>query len=751
MPAYYGETDGCANAARPYQQLVAEKLSQRRNVVLTAPTGAGKTLAVLAPFMEHRERIGVRRLIYCLPMKTLAEGIFAEAQALVARLDRNERVTIQTGERPEDPFFLGDIVVCTYDQFLSGLLCGPYSLSSGLHNINAAAAMGNLVVFDEFHLMEVNKAFLTAIALLRIMDRRTLSVWMTATATEPLKEHLIAQLGAIPIELTPAEMTDSAGLRRRRFVKRDIALSAKQVIEGIAERRLVVVNTVGRAQEIFRDLLRLSTVAGVSTENVFLLHSRFFATDREAKRRRLYELFGKRTPPIPAVVVSTQVVEAGLDISAERLLTDLCPMNSLLQRAGRCARFADQTGIVEVYRGPDLKEIPYQRALWNCTWNVLEECEDLPHARGAEWINRVHRESDAELLRDMSRLAECRQLIMDGVRRSREGGVSHLIRTSSSDVAVIIQREPAGTPPMERESISVRRNSLERILKGGGIAYRYDPDADSLWVSAGDTRDGYVVAVHPNFARYTVETGLELGQSGHLESPNRISRPLRPDFTYVREPWGDHVRNVRTAIREMWYAETFEGGLLDRFELERLLDWAALLHDLGKLQRSWQQWADRYERKRDPDYVAGSALAHTESQTARDREIGRASGKKPPHSEASAVYGDWLLAAEAPEIRGIEKAAILGAVASHHGGWFSENVVVDKLDRRLQTELRAAGVDWSCGRGPKYSDRTDSADLILDAARSEQFAQFWQLMSTIVRLLRLADQKATADGGNANE
>ena len=59
----------------PYQEKVAAALWTRHNVVLRAPTGSGKTLAVLAPFLLGRQHIGARRLIYALPLRTLAQGI----------------------------------------------------------------------------------------------------------------------------------------------------------------------------------------------------------------------------------------------------------------------------------------------------------------------------------------------------------------------------------------------------------------------------------------------------------------------------------------------------------------------------------------------------------------------------------------------------------------------------------------------------------------------------------------------------
>jgi CRISPR-associated endonuclease/helicase Cas3 len=84
---------------------------------------------------------------------------------------------------------------------------------------------------------------------------------------------------------------------------------------------------------------------------ILLLHSRFFKEDRGKKEERLKSLFGKGSRG-PAILVSTQVVEAGLDLSCEHLHTELCPMNALVQRGGRCARFAGETGTVHVYPLP---------------------------------------------------------------------------------------------------------------------------------------------------------------------------------------------------------------------------------------------------------------------------------------------------------------------------------------------------------------------------------------------------------------
>nr|WP_282441385.1 CRISPR-associated helicase Cas3' [Corynebacterium antarcticum] len=96
----------------------------------------------------------------------------------------------------------------------------------------------------------------------------------------------------------------------------------------------IIANTVSRAQEIY-DLLSTT----VREEEMFLLHSRFLAVDRRAREKRLIELLGpggKR--PHRLIVVSTQVIEQSLDIDLDALITDLAPLDLLIQRAGRMHR-----------------------------------------------------------------------------------------------------------------------------------------------------------------------------------------------------------------------------------------------------------------------------------------------------------------------------------------------------------------------------------------------------------------------------
>lgn len=110
----------------PYQQRVKDLILAGENVVLQAPTGAGKTRAALAPFIEgffDRPDTTPRKCLYVTPMRVLANQFYAEYRELAARYQRLHGcrldVRIQTGEQPEDRRFEGDLIFCTVDQFLS--------------------------------------------------------------------------------------------------------------------------------------------------------------------------------------------------------------------------------------------------------------------------------------------------------------------------------------------------------------------------------------------------------------------------------------------------------------------------------------------------------------------------------------------------------------------------------------------------------------------------------------------------------
>lgn len=779
-----------------FQVEAARRLSRRQNLAVRAPTGAGKTNTVLTPFFWDGWTPKPRRLIYAVPLRTLAHGIYEEARTLAEKVgeDSARVVKLQTGEQPDDPFFsLGRVIVTTYDQVLSGLLSGPYGLSPRLHNLNSAAMVGALVVFDEFHLMEPGRAFLTGAAGLHLFQELTQTVWMTATATSALTAAL-AQAArcedASPSEAETAALPSVAQVERK-LVRRLSPLTADEVLRCSPGRTIVICNTVERAQGVYRCLRK----ALPKTVPVFLLHARFFKPHREGKVARLKEHFG-RGRRRRAVLVATQVVEAGIDISCDDLHTELCPVNALIQRAGRCARYEDEVGTVHVYSLPDEPRawLPYGDLqapdhTLTATGELLEQLpvvvERLTPDVVAGWVERVHLASDRQALRDgwITRLHEVIRIIRQNSIERREVRVTPLIREESLDEVRVIVSRPEHLPdrPGQREAVTISRWSVKRTLEAASsegsppVAWSWVFGNDSHWEPLAEPArvlNSSILCLSPDVARYSECVGLELGVSGKEESPDRTEpkRPGRGQFR--RESWADHARAVEAeAIRRADEDDGLAGWLGDGFvarygfspnDVRLSVGASGLLHDLGKLQEDWQLWAEAWQRTKDPTHQHTVALAHTDYDPNDPVDRARSKGftpRRPPHAAASAYVARALLPELLGDIprewRGPLTSSCLGAMLAHHGAWLpdSPDLDISSLWSRWQDDLRGAGVAHpsapDVARLYAAANRTKRLEADLNVTTSsDRLASWWPLVAYLMRTLRLSDWRATAEGGD---
>jgi len=804
--------DATNHEAHEYQVNVARQLMEGRSVVVRAPTGAGKTWSVLVPFFYPGWQRCPARLIYALPLRTLAQGIYREAQEtarqlglpIEAEVDTRGRervspyVTLQTGEQPDDRFFdRGRIIVTTYDQLLSGLLDQPYGLSERLHNINAAAIAGALVVFDEFHLMEPHRAFLTATAGLHLFSELSQSVWMTATATGPLVELISDATGAVPIPESEAgwkgllDSLPSVTQVTRSLVSEKDRLTADTVLRCHQRRSIVLLNTVARSQEMFTALQQLLQARNSSIE-VMLLHSRFFKEDRRRKEERLRTLFGRNSSG-QAILVATQVVEAGLDISCEQLHTELCPMNALVQRSGRCARFEGETGTVHVYPLPTVERawLPYgdmygEDLTLTRTRDLLGRIAavsfDPSHA--VVWVQEVHGDDDEKALRDgwRSRLAECLRRIEQNAILRAPKRVADLIRGEDTDSIRVIVNDAEQRPssPGEREGLSLSRRSLYRLFRNGqsNLGWYWDGADDEPWkplTGPAEVNCTYVVCLRPPVAAYDEKLGLRLGVTGNQESPDR-KEPPRPGYApYHAEPWAHHARRVaeeaeKRLVKEAWSTGLVFVGFQVRYGLNpsamlEAVRACGLLHDLGKLQEPWQRWAAAAQRSQYPEYEHVVPLAHTDfdPESEEDRQRERSLGlRRPPHAPASAYYGAAFLAkllrSVPDEYRTYVASACACALLAHHGGWVSSSertgpdLGIAQLDPAWENEL-AAIFSWKPENGAVNSlqamgDKRNTLQALLGVTVDpDRLRKWWPLVAYLTRTLRLSDQRATAEMG----
>ncbi len=677
----------------PYQERVIAALlgPEQKNVILVVPTGGGKTWAALLPFLQSRaygDGLLPAKALYAVPMRVLATQFKQTCQELIkneldpARFQDLEKQyrrfggdlnSVQTGETPDDPQFESMIVACTIDQLLASALGVPYSLGHTAANINLGAICGSYLILDEPHLYPLTNegrsykgALTTCLEMLRLLNGLTRFVFMSATMSTKLVKQLSEILDAKIITVDDDELIE-INKNRRRTIERapvDVDMSAECVLQAHRQCSLVVCNTVQKAQEIYLELHTLLQQRGQITQ-LKLLHSRFTDEDRHKQGEDLCKLIGKNQwkegvyQGVDVIVVATQVVEVGLDISVQTLHTQLSPANSLLQRAGRCARFAQQEGRVIVYHLPEREDgkpvstLPYDATLCEKTWQALPQFEGQPMGFREEQklVDIVHTEDDLALLqRYEDHRYDLQEAITACLRTHEREYASELIR-DVAQVQLLIHNEPKEaitTEPWRWQSFSLHPSQLlgkhwtrlqdkqhefglEWMCKYAMLsaeeakAEQQEEDSRKLatytWepiTNQATIPTALMIAMPNRLVTYDKELGLvfldgRLALSAawqerlEAHSYQSVQRKYRnfsnAGLPTVMQDYQTHIRGLSDAYHYGIYGEL--GYVMTRLEqlmglqpgtIDHAIQLAIATHDLGKLSREWQRWARAWQQ-----------------------------------------------------------------------------------------------------------------------------------------------------------
>lgn len=656
-----------------YQERVCEALLAGHNVILRAPTGAGKTEAALAPYMLARQQKNKDfplRCIFASPMRTLAKDLHKRATAVNEKQILGLDVRLHTGEDPTSPQLEGDIIITTVDQLLSNYLHVPYSTGWGGRNIGAGGVIASYVVLDEFHLFDPKRAFHTALAMAKALEGITPFLFMTATFSEELTQKLAIETGATVISPTPAELdTMHSQQKTRTFVKIDAPLTAQAVARAHQRRSIAIANTVDRVQELYADLQRLQAgqklgedeqelheqLQGMTLE---MLHSRYFPAHRNTREEKLAALLGEESKE-NVILVASQAVEVGLNISSEQLHTEICPANSLLQRAGRNARFAGEHGVVSVYALPtdekgEWQTLPYkgQGKVIRATWEALEHLPK-PMTTEAErvLIDAVHTPGDAENWRgyEAVRHSTFRDKMLqafEGDRSKRPDlirdiqNVSLLLTDSAADLQTwdeVNRHERIGVTWVNFAVLETNRekltpdfdSSVDWLAKVPREVEREKGKAEDIrqptllnWVavtSLDQLKNETLVLVNPKFVFYNCREGFrwEAPDGGTLGIAKADRPPVhprrgagdRPDYWYTYETYQEHIERVLDASKHVAHDVWHICPQVDRkFELpggtmELAIKAAIAGHDIGKLSVGWQDWTRAWQAEQVKAYT----------------------------------------------------------------------------------------------------------------------------------------------------
>lgn len=385
----------------PYQRRLA---TSGLPDVLCVPTGAGKTLAATLPWLYRRQNDEepTRWLVLVLPQRVLVEQTVREVDSWLTALRGvlQEEVSVNVlmgGEDRRDHDWRIDphrsrIFVGTQDMVLSRLLMRGYAETRAMWPVSFGLFhSGTQFVFDEVQLMGPGLRTSLQLQGLREAIKTALpcrSMWMSATLTPSTLRSVDFDR---PLSVAKLEDEDTSGgeddeLGRRLSATRrvgridlDGVTDARRYATGLAEqvvaahrlgtRTLVVLNTVERAIELFRAVTKLAPPADVA-----LLHSRFRPRDRRNHTDRAV----KGASAAGDIVVSTQVLEAGVDITSTTLITELAPLSSIVQRAGRCNRDGKAIDARLLWVGPPAGKgsaLPYEQLELDNSATILTQLE----------------------------------------------------------------------------------------------------------------------------------------------------------------------------------------------------------------------------------------------------------------------------------------------------------------------------------------------------------------------------------------
>jgi len=790
----------------PFQRRVAELLLDGHNVILQAPTGAGKTRAALLPFLhaiEHN-RDFPHKCLYAVPMRVLANQFVAEYTDEIRRAGRDDRirVAIQTGEHADDRELTATLTFATIDQVLSSFLLSPYSLPRRLSNLNAGAVAASYLVFDEFHLFDPISTLPTTLEMLQMLRGVAPFLLMTATFSADMLDGLADALDAVVVPENDAARQAMQALssqqKTRRYHVVDTPLSADEVLAHHKERTLVVCNVVDRARALF-EVLRDHPDRGDA--QVLLLHSRFLPEDRQRIEGKIRRLFARDDGKSESwIVVATQVVEVGLDITSQTLHTELAPANAILQRAGRCARYESEEGDVFIYAKTldadgepvDLTErvMPYKgqkdEVALTLTAFQAHDGDTLTFSDEQAIISAAHGPRDRSIAEGLVATSEMHRRRMNSVMDGqRSGEAGDLIRAVSSRLVVVHDNPLAvAERPFAAEAFSLHPGTvyglvdkwLEREwdldLEGYGVQALHELDDEDehgrsayRWLPVQDRDDvvgSVLVLVHPALAGYDPNLGFVSDRSTGYRAklaPVQDTTP-RGSYAYQLEGYVEHVRLVYQAfLRDIWPELAPAAARLERVfgwpagTVERGAHLVVLLHDVGKLNRGWQEWVMRYQQAIGQPAPAGF-YAHTDFDPTNPlhQEKQKSLRRKPPHAVEGAVAAAPLLAAAFETCEPVFNAAFT-AIARHHGAFTkqgqqyalaptADQAVAETLD--LLPSHLAAGLDAKNLWKSENPSEASVKDFLVRPGCDEEFLAYVLL----ARALRRADQLGTMMGSS---
>ncbi|NLO40232.1 MAG: CRISPR-associated helicase Cas3' [Ruminiclostridium sp.] len=469
-------------------------------LIIEAPMGEGKTEAALAAAELMAVRSQRSGVFFALPTQATSNAMFSRIRKWIGSLgfddvhtidllhgkkqtnaefrdlaiygDENNNVLVHSWLKGRKKAMFADFLIGTIDHLLMAALKQKHVMLRHL------ALSSKVIIIDECHAYDAYMDVYLCRVLQWLGEYSIPVIILSATLTSQKRRELANAYLGITEEIGTMQQSVSAyplitytdckdvhevlvsGSRRSIEVKTQQITDEE--IRDILEEKLsdggyvgIIVNTVKRAQEIYNNLK-------LSDKKVMLLHSRFMAKDRAELEQQLLSVMktqGKREKSL--IVVGTQVLEQSLDIDFDLMITDLCPIDLLIQRMGRLHRHQRprpsklRTAMCYITNHSG-SEAVYGKYLLERTIQLLPGMVNLPNDI-SPLVNSVYDGSDAPGKQDYD------DMIADKQSRARAFRLSEPNRGKPS-IAGLLEHSVSDSDKAAEASVRDCDDSLEMVI-----------------------------------------------------------------------------------------------------------------------------------------------------------------------------------------------------------------------------------------------------------------------------------------------
>ena len=467
---------------------------------LTVPTGGGKTIASLAFALQHAVKNHMDRVIYVIPYTSIIEQnaeVFREILGDQNVLENHYNVDYESSEELKPMQLAAEnwdkpVVVTTNVQFFESLFANKSSKCRKLHNI-----ANSVIIFDEAQMIPTDY-LKPCIAVMEELATNFRSSIVLCTATQPALTPLFRRKMPI-IELCPRVEEQFQFFDRVTF-KNIGTVSEEELIEKLEQeyQALCIVNTKKRAQKIYQ------TMKG---EGVFHLSTTMYPKHRRRVLEKVRTLLGNGDK---CILISTSLVEAGVDLDFHSVYRQLAGVDSMIQAAGRCNREGKRDvkeSFAYIFQFEEKENVPGQQLQIDVSKMMVSEDADISSLRGIERYFEALYHFRGESLDKKKILEEFKNKRYNFATAAQN---FKLIEENTSTVFISIEEEAeellqqmkyqgytkAGMRKAGQYCVQLYENDIEK-LQGAGMLRPVSEDIEDFFELA-------------NKKQYTQEMGLDL-------------------------------------------------------------------------------------------------------------------------------------------------------------------------------------------------------------------------------------------------